>query len=108
MVAKIIWLVCVGGSALLFTGLAIYAKNRKEPMWFWSGSTVPNYRIKDIPAYNSANCKMWCLYSIPYWISALAFFWFPVFAAIVLVTAATAGLVWIIRYYEKILEKYER
>ena len=36
----VVWILCVGGTATLFTGIGIYAMHRKEPMWFWAGSTV--------------------------------------------------------------------
>ena len=36
--------------ALLFTGLGIFAWRRKKPMWFYSGSEVKPWQIRDIPA----------------------------------------------------------
>ena len=55
--------------SLSFTALGIYAMRRKKPMWFWSGSTVHEYEIRDIPAYNRANGIMWLCYSSVFWIS---------------------------------------
>ena len=54
-----IWLVGMVPGSLLFTGLGVYAWKRKKPMWFWSGSTVEESEIKDVPAYNRANGIMW-------------------------------------------------
>ena len=58
---------------LTFTGIGIYAARRKEPMWFWSGSTVPAWEIRDIPAYNRANGVMWCLYSLLFYLAGLLY-----------------------------------
>ena len=52
---KIVWLVIMILVSALFTGIGIYAWKRKKPMWFWSGSTVRESEITDIPAYNRAN-----------------------------------------------------
>ncbi len=59
----IIWLVIMIPCSLLFSGLGIYAWRRKEPMWFYSGSTVKSEEIRDIPAYNRANGIMWLAFS---------------------------------------------
>ena len=37
---NIIWLIIMIPVSLLFTGIGIFAWQRKKPMWFWSGSTV--------------------------------------------------------------------
>ena len=52
---KIVWLVIMIPVSALLTGIGIYAWKRKKPMWFWSGSTVRESEITDIPAYNRAN-----------------------------------------------------
>ena len=54
---RIIWLTIMVPLSAFFTGLGIYAWRRKKPMWFWSGSTVSEEEISDIPAYNRANGK---------------------------------------------------
>ena len=68
---RIIWLIFMIPVSLLFTGLGIFAWKRKKPMWFWSGSTVEDWEITDIPAYNRANGIMWLCYSAVFWVSAL-------------------------------------
>ena len=49
------------------TGLGIYAWKRKKPMWFWSGSTVSESEITDVPGYNRANGIMWIAFSSVLW-----------------------------------------
>ena len=45
---SIIWLVIMIPSSTLFTGIGIFAWNRKTPMWFWSGSTVKETEISNL------------------------------------------------------------
>ena len=107
-ISAIIWLLCVGGCAAAFTGIGIYAYQRKEPMFFWSGSTVRREELRDVEAYNHANGIMWILYSIPSWISTISYFWFPQFAVTLLVISVTLGLGVLIYAYRKIYQKYKR
>ena len=55
MAESVIWLIIMVPLSILFTALGIFAWRRKQPMWFWSGSTVSEKEISDIPAYNRAN-----------------------------------------------------
>lgn len=103
---KFIFLLCTWGCALLFIVIGLYARTRKDPMWFWSGSTVSPYSIKDIHAYNQANCIMWCTYSVPYWISGLISLWKLIIAVVLLLASCTIGIIILIRAYEKIEQKY--
>ena len=57
--------------AAAFTALGIFAWKRKKPMWFWSGSEVKPWQIRDIPAYNRANGLMWIIFSMGFWASAV-------------------------------------
>lgn len=107
-VSVMIWLLCVGGCAAAFTGIGIYACRRKDPMFFWSGSTVRHEELADVKAYNHANGIMWMIYSIPMWISTISYFWFPQFAVTLLVISCTLGLGALIYAYQKIYQKYKR
>ncbi|MBQ9044816.1 MAG: hypothetical protein IJ112_02570 [Oscillospiraceae bacterium] len=104
----IVWLICTGGCALVFTVIGIYAYRRKEPMWFWSGSTVRREEISDVKAYNHANGIMWIVFSVPFWASTVLYFWHPELAVTLLVLACTAGLLALIFAYHKIYEKYRK
>lgn len=103
-----VWLLCVGGCALIFTGIGFYAYRRKEPMWFWSGSTVRREEITDVEAYNHANGIMWIMFSIPHWLSTFLFIWYPNAAIATLVATDTIGLLPLIFTYHKIYEKYRK
>ncbi len=102
------WLICVGGCALTFPGIGIYAYRREEPMWFWSGSTVRREELADVEAYNHANGIMWGVYSIPHWLSTVLYLWYPETAITILVLACTAGLGVLIYAYHRIYQKYRR
>lgn len=108
MAGNIIMLVCMWFCAGLFLGFGLYARRREEPMWFWSGTTVPRDSISDVPAYNRANSRMWLLYSLPWWLGGLLGLAHPLAAAIVALLACTAGLVWLIRSHGNIEKRYRK
>ena len=104
--AKIIWLIIMLPLSVFFTVFGIYAWRRKEPMWFWSGSTVRESEISDIPAYNRANGIMWIIYSLVFWVgSVLGLFQISV-AGIVVAVGCLAGIPVLVFVYRKIYAKY--
>ena len=68
---KLIFPLIMFPCAAAFTALGIFAWKRKKPMWFWSGSEVKPWQIRDIPAYNRANGWMWIGYSLGFWAAAI-------------------------------------
>ena len=103
-------LMCAG----IFYGIGIWAHNRKDPMHFYAGSTVDPNTISDICAYNRENEKMWKIFSVPFWFSAVsAFFsiWLDVLMIIsvtVLVIGCTVGIGWLVWQYNRIYKKYRK
>lgn len=93
---------------LTFTGIGIYATRRKEPIWFWSGSTVPAWEIRDIPAYNRANGVMWCLYSLFFYLAGLLYFWSPYVGIALTLLAVFPGIPVLIWNFYRIKRKYHR
>ena len=91
----------------LFTALGVFAWKRKKPMWFWSGSTVEEDEITDIPAYNRANGIMWIAYSGVFWISTLLGFFKPEIAGPVLAVGCIGGIPVLVVAYKKIYDKYK-
>ena len=100
------------GCAGLFCGIGYWAKKRKDPMHFYSGSTVDPKSISDIPAYNRANSRMWMTYSIPFWlcgffsIAGLWASWCGVVSVVLLCVGSIAGSVWLVLRYQKIRRKF--
>ena len=94
--------------AALFSGLGVFAWRRKKPMWFWSGSTVSEREIADIPAYNRANGIMWLAFSAVIWASAILGFFGIEAAGTVLAAGILAGIPALIFAYKLIYNKYKR
>ena len=105
---KIIWLIVMIPLSLLFSGLGVFAWLRKKPMWFWSGSTVDEDEIEDIPAYNRANGIMWLIYSLVFWASTILGIFEIDFAGIFLAVGCIGGLPFLVIAYKKIYNKYKR
>ncbi len=90
----------------LFTGIGVYALRRKQPMWFWSGTTVKASEISDIPAYNRANGIMWIAFSAIFWASAVLGLFRMGAAGILVAAGCLLGLPALVLVYQRILAKY--
>jgi len=108
MESVIIWLIITIPMSMLFTGLGIFAWKRKKPMWFWSGSTVSENEISDIPAYNRANGIMWIAYSAVFWASTILGVFQMEAAGIVLAVGCLGGIPMLIITYGKIYNRYKK
>ena len=104
---RFLWLIILIPLAAFFSGLGIYAWKRKKPMWFWSGSTVREQEIKDIPAYNRANGIMWLAYSSVFWGSAILGIFRTEAAGIMLSIGCLAGIPILIIAYRRIYQTYK-
>ena len=92
----------------LFTGIGIYAMKRKEPMWFWSGSSVSKENITDVAAYNRANGIMWLCFSGIFWIAVILGFLKRESAGIYSVAGCLLGVLLLPVTYERIYKKYRK
>ena len=105
--ANLVFLLIMIPLAAFFTGIGVYAMRRKKPMWFYSGSEVKPWQIRDIPAYNRANGWMWILYSLGFW-AAAALSLLNVPAAGVLVAVwCLGGIPVLVLGYNRIYKKYK-
>ena len=77
-------------------------------MWFWSGSSVSEDEISDIPAYNRANGIMWIVYSLVFWVSAFMGLKDISAAGIVLAVGCLGGIPLLAISYSRIYRKYKR
>lgn len=105
MAGNIIWLICVWGCAALFTGIGIFAGKKDSPANFWSGTVVKKEAVNDIKGYNKAMKRMWCIYSVPFWITGIGYFISETVSVLVIVVASTVGIGWLIWKY-KCIEKH--
>ena len=103
----IVWFIIMVPCSAVFTIIGIYAWNRKKPMWFWSGSTVEETEIADIPAYNRANGRMWLVFSLPLWLSTFLELWNEIVALILIAADCVIGIPVLIIVYKRIYAKYK-
>ena len=102
-------LLCAG----IFYGIGMWAQKRKDPMHFYSGTTVDPRTISDVAAYNRENARMWKTYSVPFWfcsVCSVASIWVESLMKVsitVLVLSCTLGGGWLILKYHKILKAYK-
>ena len=102
-------LMCAG----IFYGIGVWAHKRKDPMHFYTGTTVDPRTISDIPAYNRENEKLWKTYSVPFFLCAACAFgsiWIEglmTVSIVLLVLACTVGIGWLVWKYSKIHKKYQ-
>ena len=93
--------------AASFTILGVYAMRRKKPMWFWSGSEVKPWQIRDVPAYNRANGRMWIGYSLGFWTSAIVGLFNVPAAGVLMAAWCLGGIPVLIVAYQRIYRKYK-
>ena len=107
LIGQIIWYVCVLGTAALFWSIGVYAKNKKTPMAFWSGTEVASSEITDIVQYNKESSRMWKRYSMWYWCSAVLTIWNIMVALVVMILGGTVGIGLLMWNYKRIEKKYK-
>ena len=104
---NLVFLIIMIPLAAFFTGIGVYAMRRKKPMWFYSGSEVKPWQIRDIPAYNRANGIRWLVFSLGFWAAAiLGLFNVPAAGILVMVTCL-GGIPGLIIAYKRIYDKYK-
>ena len=112
ILGAIVMALCGFGCGALFFGIGVWATKRKDPMHFYSGTTVDPKTISNVPAYNRANGKMWKQFSVPFWmcgvlaIGSLWADWCAVGYTILIFLGSIAGGVWLVLRYNKIRKKY--
>ena len=104
---RIIWLAIMIPLCILLTGIGINAWRRKEPMWFWSGSTVSEEEISDVRAYNRANGMMWIAFSLIFWSSTALGFYRMKAGGIALIAGCIVGIPSLFIAYLKIYNRYK-
>ena len=105
---NIIWLIIMIPASLLFTGIGIFAWQRKKPMWFWSGSTVKGSEISDVAAYNRANGIMWLVFSLIMWVSTVLGAMNMKAGGILLTAGCIIGVPLLPVVYGKIYQKFKK
>lgn len=104
---NLLWFAIMALCGAVFTGIGLYARKRKTPMWFRSGSTVKEGEIADVPAYNRACGRMWIVFSLPFWLSAFLGFWSGIAAVVLTVANCLIGIPVLVIVYHRIYAKYK-
>jgi hypothetical protein len=99
--AAVCWL-----CSLIFGVIALWAFKRKDPMHFWSGSTVRPEEIADIPAYNRANGLMWAVYAVCMVVTGVLSLFSMIIGAVLLAILCVPGIVVLVLAYNRIYHKY--
>lgn len=104
---NLIFLLLLSICALSFVSIGIWALLRREPMHFWSGSTVEPSAITDVKAYNRANGIMWIACGLGYLlVGCLSLVWGALAAGIATAVWVPLSLVALIAVYHAIYRKY--
>ena len=90
-----------------FLGISIWARKSKEPVHFYSGTTVDPKTVSDIPAYNRENARMWFIYSSFFWISGIIAFFHMMAAVAIMMIASVPGIFVLVSCYQRIYKKYK-
>lgn len=114
ILGSIVLILCGFGCGGLFSCIGSWAKRRKDPMPFWTGSVIDPRTIADIPAYNQAVTRMWKQYAMPYWMTGwcglVGFVNYKIAAwvgVLLIGLASTVGIVWLIWAYKRIEKQYK-
>lgn len=108
MIGRFFFSFITASVAALFTGLGVYARKREKPMWFWSGTTVDEEEITDVPAYNRANGIMWIVFSAVFWASAVCGLARAKTGGIIMLAGCAAGIPALVFAYGRIYAKYKK
>ena len=103
---NLLWFVIMALCGAVFTGIGAYARKLRKPMWFWSGSSVKEAEIADVPAYNRANGRMWIAFSLPFWLSAFLGIWCSTAAVVLTVANCLIGIPLLVAAYHRIYGRY--
>ena len=114
ILGSIVLILCGFGCGGLFSAIGSWAKARKDPMPFWTGSVIDPKTISDIPAYNKEVSHLWKRYAVPYWMTGWCGFAgfvryrIAAWTGILLVgLASTVGIIWLIWAYKRIEKQYK-
>lgn len=92
--------------SLPFGAIVIWSFKRKDPMHFWSGSTVNPEEITNISAYNRANGLMWLIYTICMVVASILSLFSILIGVILLVIICVPGTIALVIAYNRIYKKY--
>jgi hypothetical protein len=106
MVGRIAAFIACVMCAIPFLIIAIYNKDSKEPINFWSGDTTLKEKVKNVKAYNREMALLYKRCSIAFLITGIGMIVMPVVGAILLCFDCTLGIYLMYKNYKRILNLY--
>lgn len=106
MVGRIIGLISCVMCAIPFLIIAVYNKDSKEPINFWSGDTTLKEKIKNVKDYNREMALLYKKCSNAFLIAGIGFIIYPIIGGILLCFNCTLGIYLMYKNYKRILNLY--
>lgn len=106
MVGRIIGFISCVMCAIPFLIIAIYNKNSKEPINFWSGDTTLKEKVRNVKDYNREMALLYKKCSIVFLITGISFIAAPVAGVILICFDCTLGIYLMYKNYKRILSMY--
>ena len=106
MFGRVVGLISSIMCAFPFWVIAVYNKDSREPISFWSGDTSLKSKVKNIPEYNREMGMLYKKCSTAFLAAGIGFLMMPVVGMIILCFNCTLGIYFVYRNYKKILNMY--
>ena len=106
MVGRIVALISCVMCAIPFLIIAIYNKDSKEPINFWSGDTTLKRKVKNVKDYNRDMALLYKRCSIAFFIAGIGFIVTPIVGVVLICLDCTLGIYLMYRNYKRILSLY--
>lgn len=106
MVGRIVGLTSCVMCAIPFLTIAIYNKDSKEPINFWSGDTTLKGRVKNVKDYNREMALLYKRCFIAFLIAGIGFIVTPIVGVVLICLDCTLGIYLMYKNYKRILNLY--
>ena len=106
MVGRIIAFISCMMCAVPFLIIAIYNKDSKEPINFWSGDTTLKEKVADVKGYNKEMALLYKKGAIAFLVTGIGFLVVPTLGILMLCLDCTLGFYLMYCVYKKILKRY--
>lgn len=106
MIGRIIGLVSCLLCSFPFWIVAIFNKDSKEPINFWSGDTTLKTKVKNIKEYNRDMTMLYRKCAIAFLITGVAFFVLPAAGIVLIALDCSIGIYIMYKQYKQILNMY--
>ena len=106
MAGRIIGLFSCLLCALPFFMIAVYNKNSKDPIPFWSGDSTLKGKVANVFPYNQEMAALYKKYALAFLVTGIAFALFPIAGIILLCFDCTLGIYLVYKSYKNILSRY--